>query len=105
ALALLRAVDAAGQGPGRAWHPTREREEQLMATTTTASMVAPVLAHLVSLVDAGAGYRPMCSCGWSGDRADTTDAARAAGVEHTAEAVGPADHMDRLMSELLDLQD
>jgi hypothetical protein len=77
----------------------------MTTTTTTTTTMAPGLAHLVSVTDAGSGYRAECSCGWLSDRFDTVDRAELAGVEHPAEAVGPADGMDRLVSGLLDLQD
>src|SRR5690606_35585435 len=80
-----------------------ERRKRTMTTTTTT--MAPAPAHLVSVSDAGTGYRAECSCGWASDPLDSLDLAELAGFGHPAEAVGPSDWMDRLMSGLLDLQD
>jgi hypothetical protein len=53
----------------------------------------------------GERYRAECSCGWAGDWHDDRALAEADGDDHREVIVGPADHLDRLMAELLDLQD
>jgi hypothetical protein len=65
------------------------------------------LAHPVVVVTDDQGhYRSECGCGWtSAWYLDDDMAAEAAGVDHIEIAVGPPDALDRLMGELLDLQD
>ncbi len=54
----------------------------------------------------GLGYRAECSCGWASDWHDRPDGRRRRPGSSTPRgAVGPPDGLDRLMSELLDLQD
>ena len=53
----------------------------------------------------GQRLRAECSCGWSGDWRDDGAMAEADGDDHREVAVGPGDGLDRLMGELLDLQD
>jgi hypothetical protein len=50
-------------------------------------------------------WRAECSCGWTGDWHDDAALADADGDGHREVAVGPGDGLDRLMGELLDLQD
>lgn len=50
-------------------------------------------------------WRAECSCGWAGDWQDDPVRAEADGEDHREIAVGPADALDGLISELLDLQD
>jgi hypothetical protein len=75
------------------------------------------LAHLVEVVYDEAAmaeapwdrsaerHRAECSCGWAGDWLDDAALAEADGEDHREEAVGPGDGLDRLMGELLDLQE
>jgi hypothetical protein len=49
--------------------------------------------------------RAECSCGWAGDWRDDGAMAEADGDDHREVAVGPGDGLDRVMGELLDLQD
>jgi hypothetical protein len=74
-----------------------------MATTTID------LAHLVQVVTDdqvdGLGYRAECSCGWASDWHDDPADAAAAGVDHREVAASPGDGLDRVMGELLDVQD
>jgi hypothetical protein len=75
-----------------------------MATTTTIE-----LAHLVQVVHDdrtySLGYGAECGCGWSSSWWDYQADAEAAGVDHREVAAGPGDGLDRVMTELLDLQD
>jgi hypothetical protein len=50
-------------------------------------------------------YRAECSCGWFGDWQLDGALAEADGEDHREVVVGPGDGLDRLMGELLDLQD
>jgi hypothetical protein len=50
-------------------------------------------------------YRAECSCGWSGDWHHEGPLAEADADDHREILIGPADGLDGLMSELLDLQD
>jgi hypothetical protein len=50
-------------------------------------------------------WRAECACGWAGDWRDDPVLAEADGEDHREVAVGPDDALDRLVSELLDLQD
>jgi hypothetical protein len=52
----------------------------------------------------GLGHRAECGCGWASSWCDDPADAEAAGVDHREVAVGPGDRLDRVMSELLDLQ-
>jgi hypothetical protein len=75
------------------------------------------VAHLVVVVydedgRAEAGWdrgaerdRAECSCGWSGDWHHDGALAEADGDDHREIVIGPSDGLDRLMGELLDLQD
>jgi hypothetical protein len=67
------------------------------------------LTHLLVVTyeddPAGPRFRAECSCGWSGDWHDDHALAEADGDDHRGVVVGPADGLDRLMGELLDLQD
>jgi hypothetical protein len=78
-----------------------------MATTTTTTTFD--LTHAVRVVCDGQvdglGHRAECGCGWASDWCDDPADAEAAGVDHREVAVGPGDGLDRVMSELLDLQD
>ena len=81
----------------------------MATTTTTATTTAFDLTHAVrvvvdGLVD-GLGHRAECGCGWASDWCDEPSDAEAAGVDHREVAVGPGDGLDRMISELLDLQD
>src|SRR5690606_32476351 len=92
---VLRAVDAADQGPGRSWRPPvrpgavhpLEPEEPAMTDTTTPTTATTVFepVHLVEVES----YSPYdnawaaeCSCGWNGDLQRERDAAVADGDEH-----------------------
>jgi hypothetical protein len=79
-----------------------------MATTTTTTTTFD-LTHAVRVVCDGQvdglGHRAECGCGWASDWCDDTADAEVAGVDHREVAVGPGDGLDRVMSELLDLQD
>lgn len=55
--------------------------------------------------DATVGYRAECECGWEGDWRGCVTVARQDGRVHREDAVSPPDDLDRLMTELLDLQD
>ena len=55
--------------------------------------------------DPAQGWRPECSCGWTGHLHTYADEADAEGEDHCEIAVGPGDGLDRVMSELLDVQD
>jgi hypothetical protein len=78
-----------------------------MANTTTTTAID--LTHPTQVVTDqrtyGLGYRAECGCGWASNWYDDTADAEAAGVDHREVAVGPGDRLDRVMSELLDLQD
>jgi hypothetical protein len=71
--------------------------------TTITTILVP--AHRLAVVGDGFEYRAECSCGWAGDWQASAEAAEVSGREHTEAAVGPADGLDRAMTELLDLQD
>ena len=72
--------------------------------TTTIDLTHPVQVVTDPLVD-GLGHRAECACGWAGPwQADQTDAEVDA-LDHPEVAVGPADGLDAVMGELLDLQD
>jgi hypothetical protein len=50
-------------------------------------------------------YRAECSCGWAGDWHQDGALAEADGDDHREVVIGPGDKLDRLMGELLDLED
>jgi hypothetical protein len=50
-------------------------------------------------------WRAECSCGWTGDWHDDAAVAESEGEDHREIAAGPGDGVDRLMGQLLDLQD
>ena len=64
-----------------------------------------VVVHRVETVTDGAEYRAECSCGWVSEWCDEDVAAVMAGVEHPEIAAVPADALDAVMTELLDVQD
>lgn len=73
-----------------------------MNTTTTVDLAHPV----VVVTDGQGAYRTECGCGWASDWYFADDlAAEEAGRDHIEIAIGPPDPLDKLLSELLDLQD
>jgi len=74
-------------------------------TLVTATMAAPVPAHLVGVVSDGYEYLAECCCGWASDWHTTPEGADGSGTEHRDATIGPPDVMDGLMAALLDLQD
>jgi hypothetical protein len=73
-------------------------------TTTTIDLTHPVRVVTDQRTD-GLGHRAECGCGWASNWTDEPADAEAAAVDHREVAVGPGDGLDRVMSELLDLQD
>jgi hypothetical protein len=62
--------------------------------------------HVVVVTDDQGHYRTECGCGWASDwYLDDDVTAEAAGVDHIEIAIGPPDALDKLMGELLDLQE
>jgi hypothetical protein len=64
-----------------------------------------VVVHRVETVTAGIEWRAECSCGWASEWCDDDVAAVMAGVEHPEIGAAPADALDAVMTELLDVQD
>jgi hypothetical protein len=75
-----------------------------MATTTTIDLTHPTQI-VTDDRPYGLGHRAECACGWASAWTDDLQAAEAAEADHREVAVGPGDGLDRVMSELLDLQD
>jgi hypothetical protein len=71
----------------------------------TTTMTVPTPTHVVAVGSDGDEYQATCSCGWASEWHFTPDDADEAGAEHRDDSVAAADHMDELMSGLLDLQD
>jgi hypothetical protein len=76
-----------------------------MATTTTTIDSTHPTRVVTDGRPYGLGHRAECGCGWASDWTDDPQAAEAAEADHREVAVGPGDGLDRVMSELLDLQD
>jgi hypothetical protein len=72
-------------------------------TTTTIDLTHPVRV-VTDQRTYGLGHRAECGCGWASAWTDDPADAEAAGLDHREVAVGPGDRLDRVMSELLDLQ-
>lgn len=75
--------------------------------TTT---IVPLLEHLTSVYHGDPegpdfGWWAQCSCGWVSDRCDDDYDAEDAAQDHREVAVDPPDGLDRLMDELLDVQE
>jgi hypothetical protein len=76
-----------------------------MATTTPPTVE---LAHAVEVESHSPfddAYAAACSCGWVGEVHREAAWAAAGAVEHRDRAAGPGDGLDRVMGELLDVQD
>jgi hypothetical protein len=73
--------------------------------TTTTTTTVPVPAHVVAVLSDGDEYQASCSCGWLSEWHFTPDEADEAGTDHRDGAVEAADHMDELVTGLLDLCD
>ena len=77
-----------------------------MMTTTTTTIDFPHPVHVVPDDRTyGLGWRAECACGWASDWHDHQADAETAGADHREVAAGPSDGLDRVMSELLDIQD
>jgi hypothetical protein len=75
-----------------------------VANTTTIDLTHPVRV-VTDDRPYGLGHRAECGCGWAGDWTDNPADAETAGADHREIAAGPADGLDAVMSDLLDLQD
>jgi hypothetical protein len=71
----------------------------------TTTMTAPAPTHPVAVTGDGNEYRAECACGWASGWHFTPEAADDEGRWHRDDSARAADAMDRLMSDLLDLQD
>jgi hypothetical protein len=70
-----------------------------------ATTAARGLVHQVDTMTDGVEFQAVCACGWTSDWLEDDVAAVMAGVEHPEIAVGPPDPLDRIIGDLLDLQD